>query len=164
MWSVAEGSVHSTRVPSPIFAASPILRKKATDATTSLNPPRHSGTPEEVDFVDYSRYPWIDDAKVIDGIRLASPRDIAAMKINAVEGRGTKKDFIDIYALLQYYSLSEILGFYNSKYPEHSTFRALMSLTYFEDADEQMPPLVFDMPEWEVMKDHIRSAVSSFNG
>lgn len=118
----------------------------------------------KVDFVDYSRYPWIDDAKVIDGIRLASPRDIAAMKINAVEGRGTKKDFIDIYALLQYYSLSEILGFYNSKYPEHSTFRALMSLTYFEDADEQMPPLVFDMPEWEVMKDHIRSAVSSFNG
>ena len=36
-----------------------------------------------------------------NGIRLASPRDIAAMKINAIEGRGTKKDFIDIYFLLQ---------------------------------------------------------------
>ena len=37
----------------------------------------------KVDFVDYSRYPWIDKPVVDGNIRLASPRDIAAMKINA---------------------------------------------------------------------------------
>ena len=55
----------------------------------------------KVDVIDYSQYPWIDAAVVEDGITLASPRDIAAMKINAIEGRGTRKDFIDIYFLLQ---------------------------------------------------------------
>ena len=48
----------------------------------------------KVDFVNY-KYPWIDSVIKKDGLRLASPKDIAAMKINAIEGRGTKKDFID---------------------------------------------------------------------
>lgn len=89
----------------------------------------------KIDFVNY-RYDWIDSAIEEDGLRLASPKDIAAMKINAVEGRGTKKDFIDIYFLLQHYSFEKILDFYAQKYPENSQFRALMSLTYFDDAEE----------------------------
>lgn len=116
----------------------------------------------KVDFVNYSRYPWIDDAIIGEGLRLASPKDIAAMKVNAVEGRGTKKDFIDIYALLQRYSLKELLDFYGRKYPEHSDFRALMSLSYFEDADEQIPPLMFGLPDWEHMKRSIQHAVDEF--
>ena len=117
----------------------------------------------KVDFVNYSRYPWIDDAILLDEIRLASPKDISAMKVNAIEGRGTKKDFIDIYALLQHYTLAEILDFYSHKYPEHSTFRALMSLTYFEDADAQMAPPMFDLPDWDTMKEYIRNSVNKFN-
>lgn len=113
----------------------------------------------KIDFVDYSRYPWIDTPIIEDGVILASPKDIAAMKINAIEGRGTKKDFIDIYALLQFFSLKEILQFYETKYPEHSLFRALMSLTYFEDADIQMSPVMFDFPEWEDIKKAIGNAV-----
>lgn len=115
----------------------------------------------KVDFVNYEQYPWIDEPVIEDGIVLASPKDIAAMKINAVEGRGTKKDFIDVYALLQHYSLSEILGFYAQKYPENSYFRALMSLTYFEDADIQMEPPLFDMPDWKTMRNAIIHAVDS---
>ena len=65
-----------------------------------------------VDIVDYSHYPWIDAPVCCESITLASPKDIAAMKINAIEGRGTKKDFIDIYLLLQHYSLDELLAFY----------------------------------------------------
>ena len=84
------------------------------------------------------------------------------MKVNAVEGRGTKKDFIDIYALLQHYSLNELLAFYSQKYPEHSTFRALMSLSYFEDADEQIPPLLFDLPDWEQIKSFIQQSLEAF--
>lgn len=117
----------------------------------------------KVDFVNYSRYPWIDNEVVEDGIILASPKDIAAMKINAAEGRGTKKDFIDIYVLLQHFSLDEILSFYNAKYPEHSTFRALMSLAYFEDANSQISPRVFDLPTWEEMRTYIENVVRQRN-
>ncbi len=114
----------------------------------------------KVDFVDYSRYNWIDAAVCEDGIVLASPKDIAAMKVNAIEGRGTKKDFIDIYALLHRYSLDSILGFYSEKYPEHSIFRAIMSLSYFNDADEQISPQTFDLPTWEEMKAFIQNQIS----
>lgn len=109
----------------------------------------------KVDFVNYSRYAWIDSAIEEDGLRLASPKDIAAMKINAIEGRGTKKDFIDMYFLLQHYTLEEILAFYANKYPENSLFRALMSLSYFEDAEEQLMPKMFSKIEWREMKQFI---------
>ena len=117
----------------------------------------------KVDFVDYTRYPWIDDVVKDEGLILASPKDIAALKVNAVEGRGTKKDFMDVYELLKHFSLQEILSFYKAKYPEHSVFRALMSLSYFDDADRQMPPPVFSLPDWETIKEGIREAVDFYS-
>lgn len=114
----------------------------------------------KVDFVNY-KYPWIDSVVEKDGLRLASPKDIAAMKINAIEGRGTKKDFIDIYFLLQHYTLEEILAFYARKYPENSLFRALMSLSYFEDAEEQLMPKMFSSIEWKDMKQLILKKVAA---
>ncbi len=115
----------------------------------------------KVDFVDYGRYPWIDAPVVEDGIRLASPKDIAAMKVNAIEGRGTKKDFIDIYFLLNHYTLTEILDFYKQKYPDHSEFRALMSLSYFDDAEEQLMPKMFNNVSWEKVKTKILKEVKA---
>lgn len=56
--------------------------------TTNIKIYSVNGT--KVDFVNY-KYPWIDSVIEKDGLRLASPKDIAAMKINAIEGRGTKK-------------------------------------------------------------------------
>ena len=89
-------------------------------------------------------------------------KDIAAMKINAVEGRGTKKDFVDIYFLLRHFTLEQILSFYKAKYPENSEFRALMSLTYFDDAEPQIAPEMLIPVEWEKMKETIRQAVREF--
>lgn len=109
----------------------------------------------KVDIIDYSRYPWISDAIEEDGLRLAAPQDIAAMKVNAIEGRGTKKDFVDMFFLLQHYSLNEILNFYAKKYAEHSIFRALMSLTYFDDADGQPMPKMFKDVVWNDIKQSI---------
>lgn len=115
----------------------------------------------KIDIVNYS-YAWIDDAIVEDGIVLASPQDIAAMKINAIEGRGTKKDFIDIYFLLQHYTLKEILEFYTEKYPEYSIFRALMSLTYFEDAETQIMPRMFVDVSWNDIKESVCKVVDEY--
>jgi predicted nucleotidyltransferase component of viral defense system len=117
----------------------------------------------KVDFVNYSRYPWIDDAVVEDGLRLASPKDIAAMKIGAIEGRGSKKDFFDLYFLLQHYTLEEMLSFYIQKYPQYSMFRVRMSLTYFEDAEKQDDPKLFKKVDWEMVKATVAEAVRKVN-
>ena len=112
-----------------------------------------------VDVVDYSRYPWIDAPVCFEGLTLASPKDIAAMKINAIEGRGSLKDFIDIYMLLQHYSLDELLSFYSQKYPNYSIFRALLSLTYFDDAESEAMPKMFIPADWNTIKQHITDTV-----
>jgi hypothetical protein len=116
----------------------------------------------KVDFVDYSRYAWIDEPIQGDGFALASDKDIAAMKVNAIMGRGTRKDFIDLFVLLQYYSLPEIMGFYKQKYPEYSEYRALLSMTYFEDAEMQAMPKMFIDTSWEEMKKTIIKAVEAY--
>lgn len=116
----------------------------------------------KVDFVNYN-YSWIDAPVVEEQIKLASPKDIAAMKINAIEGRGTKKDFIDIYFLLQHYTLHEILTFYQQKYPENSIFRALMSLSYFEDAETQIMPVMYVPISWDEIKTTIQFQVNQYS-
>lgn len=116
----------------------------------------------KVDFVDYSRYKWIDEPVLGDGFVLASDKDIAAMKVNGIIGRGTKKDFIDLYVLLQHYSLLEIMAFYKQKYPEFSEYRALLSMTYFEDAEMQDMPKMFIDTSWDTMKSTIIEAVKVY--
>lgn len=116
----------------------------------------------KIDVVNYP-FEWISPIIEEDGIRLASPIDIAAMKVNAIEGRGTKKDFIDMYMLLQHYSLKEIIAFYQQKYPNYSIFRALRSLTYFEDAEDQFMPRMFIEDTWENMKLYITNQVKLYN-
>ena len=83
---------------------------------------------------------------------LASDKDIAAMEISAIDNRGTKKDFIDLFFLLQHYSFSEILSFYKKKYPDHSLFRALLSVTYFDDSESDPMPYMMKTVEWHTVK------------
>lgn len=115
-----------------------------------------------VDVVDYSQYTWIDTPVCVEGLKLASPKDIAAMKINAIEGRGSRKDFIDIYILLQHYTMEELLQFYAQKYPNYSNFRAILSLTYFEDAEKESMPKMFITDTWDDIKAAITSAVKNY--
>jgi len=93
--------------------------------------------------------------------RLAGVEDIAAMKITAAIGRGTKKYFIDIAHLLDIYPLSEILGFYENKYPNASTFMALKSLLYFEDAEADAMPVMLSTITWDQTKEKIRKAIET---
>lgn len=89
----------------------------------------------QVDFVNY-RYPLVADPLLEDGLKLLTLPDIGAMKLNAIAGRGRKRDFYDLYFLLKNYSLRELIGFYLKKYNDGSEFMVVRSLSYFEDADE----------------------------
>ena len=113
----------------------------------------------KVDFVNY-HYPLIAEPKVIDNIRLASKQDISAMKLNAISGRGSKKDFIDLYFLLKEFTLPEMIGFYLEKYKDGSKFLVAKSLAYFGDAEEFKTPKMFQEFDWEECKNLILSEVN----
>ncbi len=108
----------------------------------------------KVDFVNYT-YPWLEEQIVTQEIRIAGLKDIAAMKLAAITGRGSKKDFIDIYFLLKAFSLKELMAFYNQKYSDGSEYMVLKSLTYFGDAEpDPMPEMLMDI-NWETAKETI---------
>ena len=113
----------------------------------------------KVDIVNY-KYPWLDDVVLEQGLRLASVSDIAAMKITAIIGRGTKTDFIDIAFLLHHFSLEEILHFYAAKYNDSSVFMAMKSLAYFDDAEADPMPDMFVNQSWQQVKAYILSKIS----
>ncbi|QQR97492.1 MAG: nucleotidyl transferase AbiEii/AbiGii toxin family protein [Sphingobacteriales bacterium] len=109
----------------------------------------------KVDFVCYN-YPLLDAHLLINNIRLVAKKDIAAMKLNAIAGRGSKKDFIDIFYLLQEFELKDMFDFYSQKYNNNSIFMVYKSLSYFDEADIQPQPLVYDKHfTWEKCKQKI---------
>lgn len=109
----------------------------------------------KIDIVNYT-YSWLDDAIIKNDIRLASTKDIAAMKVTAIIGRGTMKDFVDIYYLLKKkYSMMDILNFYTQKYPDCSYFMAMKSLAYFDDADLDIMPYMYADITWDEIKEYI---------
>jgi hypothetical protein len=108
----------------------------------------------KVDIVNYP-YPWIGDVITDDNLRLASSKDIAAMKLAAVTGRGSRKDFIDLYFLLKQYTLNELLKFYEEKFADGSVFMVLKSLIYFDEADEDVDPVPLKPFDWNEVKSAI---------
>lgn len=130
-----------------------ILRKSKSILIYSVNGIK-------VDFVKYP-YPLIKLPLEEDNIRLATKEDIAAMKLNAIAGRGSKKDFIDLYFLLQEFTLQELFEFFRSKYSDGSDFLVLKSLTFFDDAEsDEMPYMVKEL-EWEKVKSFIIKKVKN---
>lgn len=85
------------------------------------------------------------------------------MKLAAVAGRGTKKDFIDVYFLLQHYSLQEMLRLYKEKYTDGSTFMIIKSLSYFDDAEDEPEPFMFENIDWDMVKQTILKELSSLS-
>ncbi len=116
----------------------------------------------KVDFVNYS-YPWLGDVVNYDGIRLAGINDIAAMKLAAITGRGSKKDFIDLYFLLQKFTLKEIMKMYSSKYFDGSEYLVLKSLTYFEDAEKDADVDMIADVSWQEIKLKLLEIVKEYS-
>jgi predicted nucleotidyltransferase component of viral defense system len=117
----------------------------------------------KTDFVNHSNHLLVKPLEMIEGIRFFSKEDIAAMKLNAICGRGSKKDFYDLYSLFQSFSLKEMLDFYDYKFRSDNSWMALKSLQYFDDADtEDAPALIADFPKWKEIKQFIRSKVNEY--
>jgi hypothetical protein len=112
----------------------------------------------KVDIVRY-KYEWLEATIEEDGIRMAGLKDIAPMKLSAIAGRGSKKDFVDMYFLLQHFSLQQMLDFYIRRYAQTSVFHVVRSLTYFVDAEPFPMPDMFVDVSWDAVKSMLREEV-----
>lgn len=115
----------------------------------------------KVDIVNYP-YQWLDSVIFSNDIRMAGMKDIAAMKLAAITGRGTKKDFMDLFFLLKKFSLAEMMDFYRQKYNDGAEAIVLKSLTYFHDANDDTGPIMLKKADWEGVKTKIRKEVKSY--
>lgn len=115
----------------------------------------------KVDFVSLP-YEWIDDPILENPIKLASIKDIAAMKLAAITNRGSKKDFIDIALLIKEVGLDNMILCYNEKYPDGMKMMVLRSLVYFEDAESQPHPVMLVDYNWSNIKQLILNATRQY--
>jgi len=115
----------------------------------------------KVDIVNYT-YPWLQNLVEEDGLRLARFEDIAAMKLSAITGRGSKKDFFDLYFLLNGMRLDEMLNYYLEKYKDGSLFLVLKSIIYFDDADtDELPDMLIPVT-WKMVKTKITKVYNDY--
>jgi len=102
----------------------------------------------------YYNYPLIKKTTQFEGVQIIGKEDIAAMKIHALEDRGTKRDFFDLFFLAKEFTLEEMLGYYDQKYgvlQEH-VYMILRSLNYFADAEIDKDPRMLTPVSWEDVK------------
>lgn len=112
-----------------------------------------------VSFLEY-RYPLLASANRWPEFHclLASLDDITCMKLSAIAQRGSKKDFIDLYALLRNdHNLAEALELYQKRYSIEDIGHVLFGLAYFDDAQlERTPKMLWDV-DWDSIKTSIQA-------
>jgi|GEM_PF-483619 hypothetical protein len=101
------------------------------------------------------QYPMVRGVEEIEGVRILAVEDIAAMKLNAIANRGTKKDFWDLRELSLHFDREQLFSFYEKKYPSGSCWGCEKSLSYFVDADGEPDPFCLKGLSWAQVKSDI---------
>lgn len=117
----------------------------------------------KLDFLKFP-YSFVQDHATIEGIRLVSIENIAVMKLLAVARRGVKKDFIDLFFILEQYSLGNILKIFEERLPHVDLFHILKSLTYFDDAEADGDPKMLQKVSWAAVKKTIVRKTQAYMG
>ena len=89
-------------------------------------------------------------------LRIASILDIAIMKVAAIGGRGAKKDFFDLYNIINKckISIKEFAEGLIEKCGNKTNYvNIIMGLSYFEDAEQEILPKTFVEYNWEEIKE-----------
>ena len=89
------------------------------------------------------------------GLTVADPRDIAVMKVIAIGGRGSRKDFVDLFFYLKNRgTLDEVLTLVHERFEtvDLNTYHLLKSLVYFDDAEQEPMPKMILPATWDSVK------------
>jgi hypothetical protein len=116
----------------------------------------------KVDIV-YFPFELLRPIEYIENIPLYSDADIGAMKIKAIMQRAKKKDFWDIFELLQKYSIENLITWYFDKFPNHNILLTIPTiLTYFDEAENSEEPISLKGQNWEEIKSFLRKQVRDY--
>ncbi|MEO8823563.1 MAG: nucleotidyl transferase AbiEii/AbiGii toxin family protein [Ginsengibacter sp.] len=116
----------------------------------------------KIDIVRHP-HPLIRPLQNIEGLRLFSTEDIIAMKVQAILGRGKKKDFWDIAELLKHYSIADFISFHKEKYASQNLMITVpQAITYFADAEESEDPISLKNQTWKGVQEFIKRKVSEY--
>jgi len=118
----------------------------------------------KLQFLEYP-YPVLEPFIKWQGVQISSLIDIACTKLQTAGMRGSKKDFVDLFFLLQKYSLETLLTYTKKKYSrvDYSETHILKSLVYFADADGQPMPRMHEKVSWDQVKNGLIAAVKSID-
>jgi hypothetical protein len=158
------------------------FRDEAFDASSLLRELREAGTRLEmvavaegtlhglieevaVSFLAY-RYPALTERLAVGepAFRIASLDDLACMKLAALLQRGEKKDYFDLFALLDRgETLQRLFGLFERKYGFDPTGSLLRAAIYFDDAEGTPDPVsLWPGLTWDRVKEGLRDAVRRF--
>ncbi len=116
----------------------------------------------KIDIVRHP-HPMIRPELLIDEIRMFSTEDIIAMKVQAILGRGKKKDFWDVAELLKHYSIKDFINLHKEKYATQNLYITVpQAIIYFADADESEDPICLQNQSWGSVKEFISEKVSEY--
>jgi hypothetical protein len=89
------------------------------------------------------------------GLVVADPRDIAVLKVIAIGGRGSRKDFVDLcFYLRGGGSLEAIFQMLGRRFRgvDYNEYHLLKSLAYFDDAEGEPMPRMIRQVTWDDVK------------
>lgn len=116
----------------------------------------------KIDIIPHP-HPLIGAQQNIENMRLFSIEDIIAMKVQAILGRGKKKDFWDIAELLDHFSVADFIRFHKEKYSSQNLLITVpQTITYFADAEESEDPISLKEQTWKGVQEFINRKVSEY--
>lgn len=112
------------------------------------------------DFVNFP-YKFLYPSQNEGGFYIAHIDDIVSLKLGALANRGAKKDFYDLYYILHHYTVEQLTELYKKKFNVADVFPLLKSIVYFEDAEDELPPLLLKEKRltWVQIKKFIQQKV-----
>lgn len=116
----------------------------------------------KVSFFEFN-YPLLQPLHQSFVIPLAHVDDIAAMKISAIAGRGSKRDFVDLHAIAHRgHSLAACIELFNKKFGDVrvDSYHIMKSLIYFEDAENEEMPEMISRLQWKEVKEFFKLEVN----
>lgn len=112
--------------------------------------------------VSFFEYPYRLLEKVeISGVVMAGLKDVALMKLIAIQQRGLRKDFIDLYAICRTgVTLADLIDLLPQKYDSvrFDKISIAKALVYFNEAVDDVPLLVKNL-DWDTVKGYFRAEV-----
>ena len=109
------------------------------------------------------QYPLLHPPEHLSGvpIPIASFDDLICMKLSAIAGRGARRDFWDLHAMLtaRQGRLREALDAYGRKYTAEDVGHVVRSLVYFADAEAEPRSSGLSDEHWDAIKADLRTWV-----